>query len=54
MSAPDLMLLALVIPALGACLIALCGKSPNLRETATLVTAVSLFAVILNLVPVCF
>jgi multicomponent Na+:H+ antiporter subunit D len=52
MSAPDLMLLALVIPALGAGLIALFGNSPNLRETATLATAVALFAVILNLVPV--
>jgi len=51
MSASDLMLLALVVPAVGACLIALCGKAPNLRETVTLATAVALFAVILNLVP---
>jgi multicomponent Na+:H+ antiporter subunit D len=52
MSAPDLMLLALVIPLIGAIAIVLFGKIPNLRETATLVTAVSLFAVALNLLPV--
>ncbi|MDE0812501.1 MAG: monovalent cation/H+ antiporter subunit D family protein [Alphaproteobacteria bacterium] len=52
MSAPDLMLLALVIPLIGAVTIVLFGKIPNLREAATLVTAVSLFAVALNLLPV--
>lgn len=52
MSAPDLMLLALVIPLIGTVAIVLFGKIPNLRETATLVTAVSLFAVALNLLPV--
>ena len=52
MSAPDLMLLALGIPLIGAVVIVLFGKIPNLRETATLVTAVSLFAVALNLLPV--
>ena len=52
MSAPDLMLLALVIPLIGAVTIVLFGKIPNLREAATLVTAVSLFAVALSLLPV--
>lgn len=42
-------LLSMVIPAAGAVLIALTGKSPNLRETVTLVTAVALFANVLTL-----
>ncbi|MBT5811022.1 MAG: monovalent cation/H+ antiporter subunit D family protein [Rhodospirillaceae bacterium] len=52
MSAPDLMLLALATPLIGAIFIVLFGKIPNLRETATLVTAVTLFAVVLNLAPI--
>jgi len=42
-------ILSLVIPAVGAVLIALTGKIPNLRETVTLVTAVALFANVLTL-----
>ncbi len=40
-------LAAFIIPAIGAVLIALTGKSPNLRETVTLITAIILFADIL-------
>jgi multicomponent Na+:H+ antiporter subunit D len=42
---------ALLVPAMGAALIAVCGRRPNLRETITLVTSVSLFAVVLALLP---
>ncbi|WP_135078085.1 monovalent cation/H+ antiporter subunit D family protein [Terasakiella sp. SH-1] len=42
-------ILSMVIPAIGAVLIALTGKSPNLRETVTLVTAVALFLNVLTL-----
>lgn len=40
--------LALAVPLLGAVLIALCGRWPNLRETITLVTAVTLFCLVLQ------
>ena len=50
MSAPDLILLAMAIPLIGAVLIMLAGKSPNLRETVTFATAISLFAVVVSLV----
>ena len=40
---------ALSIPFLGAALIALTGRWPNLREAVTLVTALSLFATIMTL-----
>ena len=43
---------ALAVPAGGACLIALTGRAPNLRETVTLVTAVALLACVLTLLPV--
>jgi len=42
-------LLSMVIPAVGAVLIALSGRSPNLRESITLLTAVALFLNVLNL-----
>jgi len=42
---------ALAVPAIGAVLIALTGRWPNLRETVTLVTAVILFAVVASLLP---
>lgn len=41
--------LSILIPTVGAVLIALTGKFPNLRETVTLVTAVSLFITVLHL-----
>ena len=44
--------LALAIPVAGALLIAVTGRWPNLRETITLVTAVSLLVVVVSLVPV--
>lgn len=50
MPAPEqLLLLALAIPLAGAALIALCGRWPNLRETATLATAGALFATVIQL-----
>ena len=42
---------ALAVPAIGAVLIGLTGRWPNLRETVTLVTAVILFAVVALLLP---
>lgn len=40
---------ALVMPLLGAALIAVLGRAPNLREAATLGTAAALFTVVLNI-----
>jgi len=45
-------LAALVVPLAGAALIALAGRLPNLRETATLATAALLLAGVLSLLPV--
>ncbi len=42
-------MIALVIPAAGALLIGLAGRWPNLRETVTMVTAGTLFAVVASL-----
>ena len=50
MSAPDLILLALAVPLVGAVLIMLSGDRPNLREFITLTTAVLLFAIVASLV----
>ncbi|TPV92954.1 MAG: monovalent cation/H+ antiporter subunit D family protein [Myxococcales bacterium FL481] len=44
-------IVALAIPAVGAFLIGLAGRWPNLRETITMATAASLFAVVVQLVP---
>ena len=46
-----LTLLAIGIPFLGTPVIWLTGRWPNLRETATLVTALALFAVVLSILP---
>ena len=43
--------LALAVPALGAVLIAIFGRWPNLRETITLITALALLLVVASLVP---
>lgn len=45
------LILALVVPLLGAVVIAFCGRWPNLRETATLITAIALAAIIWSLLP---
>lgn len=45
------MVVALAIPTVGAVMIALAGRWPNLREAATLATAVALFATVLTLLP---
>lgn len=42
---------ALAVPAIGAVLIALTGRWPNLRETVTLITALTLFIVVASLLP---
>ncbi|UUX50029.1 monovalent cation/H+ antiporter subunit D family protein [Nisaea acidiphila] len=49
MSAETAILATLFLPLVGMMLIALTGKSPNLREAVTLVTAVALFAIVLSL-----
>ena len=51
MSGAQLIALALLVPAVGAALVALAGRWPNLREAATLATAGTLFAVVLGLLP---
>jgi multicomponent Na+:H+ antiporter subunit D len=51
MSAAELIAAALLVPPVGASLIAACGHRPNLRETMTLVTSVALFAAVLALLP---
>jgi multicomponent Na+:H+ antiporter subunit D len=43
--------LALAVPAVGAALIALAARAPNLRETITLVTAIALLGCVLTLLP---
>ena len=49
---PELALTAaLAVPLLGAALIALAGRAPRLRETATLATAAALLACVLTLLP---
>lgn len=42
---------ALTVPLLGAVLIGLTGRRPNLRESVTVVTAVTLFGIVLSLLP---
>ncbi len=52
MLAPEqAMLAALVVPLAGAALVALAGRLPNLRETATLASAALLLACVLSLLP---
>ncbi|MCP4184308.1 MAG: monovalent cation/H+ antiporter subunit D family protein [Hyphomicrobiales bacterium] len=46
-----LMAIIVVLPFLGALLIALAGKNPNLREFFTLATGVTTFLLVLNLLP---
>jgi len=43
--------LALLVPGIGALLIGLAGRWPNLRETVTMVTALVTFAVVASLIP---
>ena len=49
MSADTLIVLALIVPVVGAGLIALTGRHPNLRETVTIVTSLVLFATVMGL-----
>ena len=51
MTGPELIVAALTIPLLGCAAIALCGRRPNLRETATLATSVLLFGCVASLLP---
>ncbi|MGD9388245.1 MAG: monovalent cation/H+ antiporter subunit D family protein [Gammaproteobacteria bacterium] len=48
-SASTALEIAILVPLVGALLIVLTGKRPNLRETMTLLTAVSLFGVVLRI-----
>lgn len=48
MSANTAMMLTLIVPLLGAILIGLTGRWPNLRETVTIVTALSLFGLVIR------
>jgi multicomponent Na+:H+ antiporter subunit D len=43
--------LAIAVPALGALLIAATGRWPNLRESVTLITAITLFGLVLSIYP---
>jgi multicomponent Na+:H+ antiporter subunit D len=52
MLTPELAVLAsLTVPAIGAMLIAVCGRVPNLRECATLATAATLLGCVLSILP---
>ena len=51
MSSEETLLAALTVPIVGSVLIAFCGRWPNLRETATLVTATALFGLVVSLYP---
>ena len=51
MSYAELALLALVVPFAGIALIVAAGRHPNLRETATFATAITLFFIVLSLAP---
>jgi len=46
-----MIILALLVPLLGAGLISILGRRPNLRESISLLTAVSLFSLVFGLVP---
>jgi multicomponent Na+:H+ antiporter subunit D len=51
MSGAELITAALLVPVVGAALIAACGGRPNVREVVTLATSVALFAIVLALLP---
>ena len=51
MNATTALPLALAVPLVGAILVALTGRVPNLREAVTLITGASLLAIIATLVP---
>lgn len=44
-------LVAMAVPAIGALLIAAAGRWPNIREAITVVTAITLFGVVLQMLP---
>jgi multicomponent Na+:H+ antiporter subunit D len=51
MSGEQLIVAILLVPVVGAALIAAAGRRPNLREAMTLTTSVTLFATVLALLP---
>ncbi len=51
MAADELIIAALLVPAAGAALIALCDRAPNLREGVTLVSSVLLLLCVVSLLP---
>lgn len=48
MTANTAMILALIVPLIGAVAIALLGRWPNIREAATMITAVTLFGLVIR------
>ena len=51
MKPSTVILLTIALPWIGALLVALLGKRPNLRETASILTSIGLFAIVCTLVP---
>jgi multicomponent Na+:H+ antiporter subunit D len=51
MSYAELAMLALVVPFAGIALIVAAGRHPNLRESATFATSITLFLIVLSLAP---
>ena len=51
MTAEQSMLLAILVPLIGALLIAVTGKKPNLREAMSLLTSLTLLGTVLSLLP---
>jgi len=51
MAPEQAVLAALAVPLVGAALIALAGRAPNLRETVTMATALALLGTVLTLLP---
>ncbi|MEO8144116.1 MAG: proton-conducting transporter membrane subunit, partial [Betaproteobacteria bacterium] len=51
MSGAQLIAATLLVPAAGAIGVALCGRRPDLRESVTLLSAFSMLACVLNLLP---
>lgn len=45
------MLIAMILPLIGAALIRLTDKAPNIRETITILTSITTFTCVLNLLP---
>ena len=49
MTSTTLLLLSILVPCIGGLTLTLVGRMPNLREAVTLVTAVALFLLVLQI-----